>query len=417
MRFFHPLADSLTYRRLAYLLLGLPIGVTYFVFLVTGLALAGGLLVIAVGAAVFAATVLAWRGMASFERSLARGLLGVSIETPPSPLREGMDWFTKAKAILLDSATWRSFAWLLLRFPLGIAGFVVSIVALSITFALLVAPLALLASDSITLEINGSPVNLDAYLWIGPIVGVLLVPISAWVVTGFGALHGVIARSLLGPSPSQQQARLVERTTQLEERTELAHELHDSVGHTLTMIVVQAGAGRHVFDKDPQFAKDALSQIETAGRRALGELDRILGILRDDDAAERAPQPGLHRLSALIGDLGELGVDVDLAVEGAVDDLPDAIDLTAYRIVQEALTNVVKHAGPVPVRVRLHRTAGALEIEVTNEAAPKAPTPVEGSGGRGLAGMRERIAILGGTVEAGPRPDGGWRVWASLPIE
>lgn len=413
MSFFRPLADSMTYRRLVYLLLGLPLGVFYFTFIVTGLSLAGGLAVIAVGVFVFGLTVMGWRGLAGFERGLAATMLGVEIAPPPPVVTPDQTLWEKIKAIAMDTATWRSLAWLLLRFPLGIGGFVIAILALSFTFGLVVGPMVLLASDASTITINGESV--ESYLWIGPVVGLILIPISAWIVSAYGALMGTIAKSLLGPSAAQQQERLVKRTTQLEERTSLAHELHDSVGHTLTMIVVQAGAGRHVFDRDREFARDALGQIETAGRRALGELDRILGILREDDAAERAPQAGISRLEGLVADMQGLGVDVDLAIEGDTGDLPEALDLTAYRIVQEALTNVVKHAGPVSARVRLHRTAGALEIEVLNDSSTEPAAPVEGAGGRGIEGMRERVAILGGSVEAGPRPDAGWRVWARLP--
>ncbi len=280
------------------------------------------------------------------------------------------------------------------------------------------APLALLATEDADLQVfDGVNVyDLQGLLWVLPVIGLVLLPIVAWAISGFGAVTGSIAKALLGPSAFQQQAVLRRRTTQLEERTSLAHELHDSVGHTLTMIVVQAGAAGHVFENDPDFARSALEQIETSGRRALGELDRILGILRDDEGAERAPQPGVGRLDALVEELQATGLDIDLAVEGDPGTVPADVDLTVYRVVQESLTNVVKHAGPVPTRIRVHRTAGAIEVEVTNDAPAEPRAAVETAGGRGLEGMRERVAIIGGTVEAGPRPDGGWRVWVRLPI-
>jgi signal transduction histidine kinase len=204
-----------------------------------------------------------------------------------------------------------------------------------------------------------------------------------------------------------------------EERTRLAHELHDSVGHTLTMMVVQAGAGAHVYDRDPEFARRALGNIETSGRQALGELDRILGILRDDDVAERSPQPGLDQVARLVGDLAEAGLGVDLIVDGSLDGLPLDVSRSGYRIIQESLTNVMKHAGPVPTTVSVHRGAGFVEIEVLNGPPAGGGTtfaPAE-SGGRGLIGIEERTAMLGGSVEAGPRPGGGFRVWARLPLE
>jgi signal transduction histidine kinase len=175
-----------------------------------------------------------------------------------------------------------------------------------------------------------------------------------------------------------------------------------------------------VFDKDPEFAREALGNIESSGRQALGELDRILGLLREDDEGLRSPQPDLGSLPGLIEQMNTAGLEVRLVVEGAVERVPREVSRFGYRIVQEALTNVLKHAGAVPTEVRVHRTAGALEVEVCDDG-PGIPvgTPAGAAGlggGRGLVGVRERVALLGGSVEAGPRPDGGFRVWARLPI-
>ncbi|MBT8166380.1 MAG: sensor domain-containing protein [Acidimicrobiia bacterium] len=437
---FAPLAQGITYTRALYLLLGLPLGIFYFVFLVTSLSLGVGLVIIWVGVPILFGAVLIWRGLGAVERGLVGGLLGEDIDPPQKPTIEGTSYAKKAKAVLADSYTWRSFAWLLLRFPLGIAGFVLTVVLLSVSIGLLFAPVTL-AVDDVAVTVDSSRIVIDDgavvvetgdvdlgwvedipvwTAWLLPVLGVFALAGSAHAISGFGRLHGLMARPLLGPSEREQRAVLKQRTNVLEERTMLAHELHDSLGHTLTMMVVQAGAAGHVFDKDPEFARDALGNIETSGRQALGELDRILGLLREDDEGERAPHPDLSVLPGLVEQMNAAGLDVRLIMEGATEQVPLEVSRFAYRIVQEALTNVLKHAGSVPTEVRIHRTAGALEIEVTDDGpAIPVPGPAESTGlggGRGLVGVRERVALLGGSVEAGPRPDGGFRVWARLPI-
>jgi signal transduction histidine kinase len=417
-RLFSPLWQGATYASAVYLLLGLPLGVFYFTFLVTAISLGGGLLIVWIGVPILAGTVIAWRAMGTFERALLSGMVGAAIDPPQRRIEPAMSLWRKARALLSDSYTWRSFGWLLLRFPLGIAGFVVVVVLVSVSVSLLFAPLALLWEDQI--DIGWGAGDYSVLLWLAPLAGLIMTPVSAHVISGFGKLHGVMARPLLGPSGEQERAELRRRTTVLEERTQLAHELHDSVGHTLTMMVVQAGAGHHVFDSDPEFSRQALGNIETSGRRALGELDRILGILRDDADSDVAPQPTVERIPALVAEMTALGAEVTLTVEGDVGGLPSEVARSAFRIVQEALTNVVRHAGSAPARVLLHRTAGALELEVSNEAPAggEPPAAVEGSGGgRGLIGIRERVAMLGGSVETGVRPGGGFRVWARLPID
>ncbi|MBU1865336.1 MAG: sensor domain-containing protein, partial [Actinobacteria bacterium] len=329
--------------------------------------------------------------------------------------------WTRVKAMLADSYTYRSFFWLLLRFPFGIAGFVIGVTGTSLALGLVAAPVALAFPDWST-RIDGVSRVLDGLEWLAvivPLLGLLVAAVTAHVVNGFAEVHLMVAGSLLGPG-ARREVQVQRRRAQVaEERTRLAHELHDSVGHTLTMMVVQAGAGAHVYDRDPEFSRRALGNIETSGRQALEELDRILGILRDDDAAERSPQPGLDQVAQLVGDLAEAGLGVDLIVDGSLDGLPLDVSRSGYRIIQESLTNVMKHAGPVPTTVSVHRGAGVVEIEVLNGPPAGGGTtfaPAE-SGGRGLIGIEERTAMLGGSVEAGPRPGGGFRVWARLPLE
>lgn len=424
--FFTPLVRARTYRHLLYLLLGFPLGIFYFVFLVTSVSVGVGLVVIWVGVLILVFALMAWRAMGHFERGLANGMLGASIDPPEAPqgATSGdtpQTLWVRVKGLLADSYTYRSFFWLLLRFPFGIAGFVIVVTGVSISLAFLAAPLALAFPNEV-FQIDAVGQVLESLEWLAlilPLVGILVAAVTAHVINGFAQVHLMVAASLLGPG-ARREVQVQRRRAQVaEERTRLAHELHDSVGHTLTMMVVQAGAATHVFDREPEFARQALGNIESSGRKALGELDRILGILHEDDAADRAPQAGLDRVETLIGELATAGLPATLRVEGSLTDLPKEVSRSGYRIVQESLTNVMKHAGPVPVTVTLHRTAGAVEIEVLNGPPAKSRTtfgPAE-SGGRGLIGIEERAAILGGTVEAGPRPDGGFRVWARLPLE
>jgi len=424
--FFTPLIRARTYSRLAYLLLGLPLGIFYFVFLVVSVSLGVGLVVIWVGVLILVGAVMMWRGMGFFERRLANAMLGGSIEAPQplaseadSQLRETL--WARVKAVLADSYTYRSFFWLLLRFPLGIAGFVIGVTGLAISVSFLAAPVALAYPDW-SLEIDALPQVVESLEWLVlvlPLLGILVAAVTAHVVNGFAEMHLMVARSLLGPGARREVQVQRRRAQAAEERTRLAHELHDSVGHTLTMMVVQAGAGAHVFERDPEFARRALGNIETSGRQALDELDHILGILREDDAADRAPQPGLDGVEGMIADLTGAGLEVDLTVSGTLDDIPVDVSRSGYRIIQESLTNVLKHAGPVPVTVSVTRADGAVEIEILNEpGAGEGPTfAAAESGGRGLIGIQERAAILGGSVEVGPRPEGGFRVWVRLPLE
>jgi signal transduction histidine kinase len=321
--------------------------------------------------------------------------------------------------MLADSYTYRSFFWLLLRFPFGIAGFVVTVTGTAMSVGMLMAPLALIRQGPGWKMAPEVAEGLEWLAIVAPILGILVAALTAHVINGLSEAHLVVARSLLGPGARQEVQVHRRRADAAEERTRLAHELHDSVGHTLTMMVVQAGAGGHVYERDPEFARKALENIEESGRLALGELDRILGILREDDAADRGPQPGLSGLPDLVADLQGAGLPVSLFVEGSVEDLPVEISRSGYRIVQEALTNVRKHAGTAPASVAVHRGAGVVEIEVLNDPpngdGEDAVFDPAAGGGRGLIGIEERVAMLGGSVEAGPRPGGGFRVWARLP--
>ncbi|MFJ9173407.1 sensor histidine kinase [Streptomyces sp. NPDC102360] len=199
-----------------------------------------------------------------------------------------------------------------------------------------------------------------------------------------------------------------------EERLRIARELHDVLAHSISVINVQAGVGLALLDTDPEQARTALTTIKSASKEALGEVRQVLDTLRTPGDAPRAPAPGLDRLPELVDQAAGAGLTVDVSTEGARAALPPGADLAAFRIVQEALTNVVRHSGSRHARVQLSYGDAAMTLTVDDDGPA---TRVEAGGsGNGLAGMRERAAALGGTIEAGPRADGGFRVVARLPF-
>ncbi|HEX3214853.1 MAG TPA: sensor histidine kinase [Actinomycetota bacterium] len=207
----------------------------------------------------------------------------------------------------------------------------------------------------------------------------------------------------------------------IEERTRIARELHDVVAHRVSLMTVQAGAAKAVAAEDPEGALRAMGAVEEAGRQALDELRHLLGVLRPEtDHDGLGPQPGLADLPRLVEQTRGAGLDVSLATDGVPARLPARVDLFAYRIVQEALTNVLKHAGPgARTEVRLGTDPGGIVIEVLDDGRGAAVLPgsdgATGTRGHGIVGMRERALLLGGTLDARPRPGGGFRVAAHLP--
>ncbi len=235
------------------------------------------------------------------------------------------------------------------------------------------------------------------------------------VLTSFGML---MVRMIVG---SRDQAlRLAERERQVaareavvEERARIARELHDVVAHHVSTMVLQAGAERRAVESGE--TQDVLAGIEQVGRSALREMRRMVEMLRQGDPDELAPQPRLGEVQMLVEQLRSAGMDVAMSVEGTPRDLPEGIELSAYRIVQEALTNALKYAGGAGTRVRIGYGADALELEIL-DAGGAARDPGEASGGHGLVGMRERVAMYGGTFEAGRVRGGGFGVRVLLPV-
>ena len=200
------------------------------------------------------------------------------------------------------------------------------------------------------------------------------------------------------------------RRAAAEEQARIARELHDVIAHSVSVMVVQAAAGGEVFETNPQRAREALASVEQTGREALAELRRLLAA---DDGQGLAPQPGLARIDDLVDQVRASGLDVHLEVTGDRGDVPAGVDLSAYRVVQEALTNTRRHACAKQGTVR-SAYGDDVTVEVVDDGAGPPATP--SSGGRGLIGMRERVAVFGGEVEAGPRPEGGFRVRARFPV-
>jgi signal transduction histidine kinase len=229
----------------------------------------------------------------------------------------------------------------------------------------------------------------------------------------------VLVRSVLGDR--EHRAELVERERDVvareavvEERARIARELHDAIAHNVSMMVVQAGAERRVLREENGSTKEALAAIEQIGRGALTEMRRLVGMLRSSNGDSLAPQPSLADLPMLVGQVREAGLPVELRVDGERRDLPVGIELSAYRIVQEALTNALKHAGDAHASVRVRYGAESLELEISDDGAEE-PAPVGGTG-HGLVGMRERVALYGGRLDAGRLPGGGFAVRVLLPI-
>jgi signal transduction histidine kinase len=205
------------------------------------------------------------------------------------------------------------------------------------------------------------------------------------------------------------------RAAAYDERSRIARELHDVIAHSVSVMVIQAGGARLVMGEEPDRAEESLRSVERAGREALVELRRLLGILGDGDPHALAPQPGLRDISPLLAHARASGVSVKLAVDGTAVPVPPALDLCAYRIVQEALTNAIKHAAPAQASVNVRWRESDLELEISNDGRRRRSFN-RTAGGHGIAGMRERVALHSGSLEAGAQTDGGFTVRAHLPL-
>jgi signal transduction histidine kinase len=311
-----------------------------------------------------------------------------------------------ADIVTAPSVTWgdrgRTTLWLETRLLVGCA------------VAFLTIHLPMLTDDLVRTAQGGTAdpatfVQVPGHHWWYALLAPLPLLALAGVVVASGELITVIARRLLGPSPAERLAAMEERTEQLLERTRIARELHDSIGHALTVAVVQAGAARAA--KDSAFTERALDAIEETGRAALEDLERVLGVLRESERPVSG-RPTLTHAGRLLESARASGAKVDAELTGPLDTVPGPVSREGYRILQESLTNVLRHAGAVPVRVRIEVTGGALGLEVRNPLTAGIPGPGRGSG---LRGIRERAALLGGRARTGP-DQGDWQVRVELPL-
>ncbi|GAB7029460.1 histidine kinase [Streptomyces sp. NPDC021749] len=338
---------------------------------------------------------------------VARRFEGLQAQLLLTPGPHGPEQRAASGIATTPSACWRdrlrTAGWLLLRLETGIA---VSALTVQLPTLAFVFTMAAAGRPS---HLKGLPAIEAPHWWYGLLVPVPLVLLLA-VALGAGALMARAARLLLGPSAAERLATLEARTERLLAHNRLAQELHDSIGHALTVTVVQAGAARAA--GTAEFTDRALAAIEKTGRQALGELERALRLLRED-APRPAGRPLLTQADRLLESARAAGSTVSAELSGPLAELPGPVSREGYRMVQEALTNVLRHAGPVPVSVRIAAGGGVLELDVRNplSAAPSGP----GTGGRGLRGIRERAALLGGEARTGPA-DGTWQVSVRLPL-
>ena len=274
----------------------------------------------------------------------------------------------------------------------------------------------------------------DAYwplaVWVAAVVAHLALPArgsnaaqTALIFLGVTAvvwLRGDAVRT--GALEAERERQMRARQAVADERARIARELHDVVSQALGVIVMQAGGAGSVPVLEEPAARAVLATIEQTGRQAFAEMRRLVGVLRDDDeAAVLAPQPTIAEIPALLARLASAGLEVDLEVEGTRREAPAGVELSVYRIVQEALTNTLKHSGAGHATVRLSWSQDRLDVGVSDDgpaAGAAVPPPVHAdSGGKGLVGMRERVMLFGGELEAGPTPHGGYRVAARFPLE
>jgi signal transduction histidine kinase len=396
-----PLTSSATLRRGVLLVLGGLVAATY-VLLVVGFAqmYADPTLsrsVTTALAAVTAAIVVLppfLHPVRVLESAAARALLDVDLPHAPSGGRSG---------------TARGALWFSAHLAAG------AVAALSLLTAIpLAVSLAAWHLGATALEPTLGPlVHLPAPVAL--VAGVLLLLVPPYVMWGLGALLRGAAPILLGPSAQDRIARLEEDKRELAARNALARDLHDSVGHALTVTTLQAAAAARALERDPEFARSALVAIAEVGRDAVAELDRVLGVLREDESRPASPVSAgvrnLHHVTGLVEDARVAGADVALTIPPGIDAVPPAVSREAYGIVREGITNALRHGdGRVDVVVAL--VDGFVELKVSNGLGSVRHT----DRGRGLAGMRDRAVALGGELTWGPQ-DGAWVVHARLPWE
>lgn len=406
-----------TYLRWVYLLLGAALVLAFvlvdsgLVEIVRGLQLPKPFAAIVLTVLIIAPPVLAGLlpAVREVEGIAVESLLGVRFDE--RPLGPARTWPQRRRTSL----------WFTLHLLAGgLTGFVTT-TAVAVAVALLAAPFRAegthdLIPSAIGYEVTGHWTD----LWM-PLAALVGLTLPFLLSAALGQVLASYAPRVLGPTPAERIELLERRTATLAERNRLARELHDSVGHALSLVTIQAAAARRVLATDPAFAETALAAMETSARAALADLDHVLGLLRDDrrDGSKTAPQATLSDVSRLVDATRAGGITVTVHREGDLATLPAAVSREAYRIVQEGLTNAIRHAGrdadELAVELTLAFDSTALRLELTNPVAPGDGSAAGRGGGRGLAGIRERVAVLRGSVEAG-LVDDQWRLAVTLPV-
>jgi signal transduction histidine kinase len=403
-----PLVSGSTYRRGVYLLLGgvllLPyvlLGVAFTQMLQSDSPRALALLLIGLTAVIACAPAFL-SATRALETAAARALLEVDL---PDPVAGPPEVETRLRSAL----------WFAVHLATGGAVALAMLIAFPMALAVIVAQFGIGAETLAGLDFG--PLNEDDTEW-WSLLGLATLVGLTYSVAGLGRLAVIMAPVLLGPSQAERIAALEAEADQLVERNRLARELHDSIGHALTVTTLQAAAAGAVVDSDPEFVRRALRAVEETGRAAMSDLDYALGLLREPDAASRSasrPAPRtLADLDRLVAEARTTGAAITSSVGGTLSRVPAIVSREGYRIVQESLTNAARHAPGQPVTLRVAVADDVLTIEVANPVPGEQAATGDG-GGRGLAGMRERAALLGGKMTAGSE-HGEWRVTVRLPL-
>jgi signal transduction histidine kinase len=393
-----PVRTAASLRRAAHLLVGGALALALAVPVVAAVEVAP-LALLTPLALVAAGTSGAVRAL---ERAQADALLGTALPGPaPASGDGGGRW----------AVAWGVVGWLVLRAVLGAAGSLALVAGVAAAALAAVAPFEPGFFASATYRSPGGP----AGAWM-PVAGLLALLVAAHLADALGRLEARAAPRLLGPSAAEEVALLRARTGALAERERLARELHDGVGHAVTVTLLQARAASRVLDRDPGAARAALAMIEEISRATMEELDRVLALLRREGGDAGGGEPGdLAGLGRALRAAG-LPLELDLGPPAALAALPVPVRSAVHRIVQEAATNVLRHAGPVPTRAEVRIDGDHVVVRVRNAPGVPLRTPAPGGTGRGLDGLRERARALGGEAAAGPAADGGWVVEATLPV-
>lgn len=427
--YFTPVWDSRTGSALTYFLVSFPLSILWFVYVVTMYSVGVSLVIVWIGVPILVLAHWTLRPIAVVERTLINGMLQGGIAPVAARLRAPGNrhgngsgrWRAWFMDVWRDGPSWRALVWIMARIVLGPLSFALGVLAVVVPLGLLssvviaAGHLAGIVSVSSDNQAVLAVTDAAAY-WIAlgfPVI-IFAVPMFAWMVQGLAAVHRVFGRWALGPGSDQLVQAATERAELAEQQIRIDQELHDSIGHMITMNIIQAGAGAHVFDTDPEFSRQALKNIEERGRAAMGELDRIIAAIRGDQPETRTPLPGIDDIGRLIEESRTAGMDV--SYEAEFPQAPAAVGRAAFTVVREALTNAARHAPGATVSVRIAQDADALGIEVLNGRPSAGAQRPHGGGGRGLSGIRDRITLLGGRSSAGPEK-GGFAVRALLPLE